>query len=156
MNLKFKLFLQPAILVCLLFAAHLIAAQDLQTASVLSGPQPLPGIAGDSSPANPSASAATSPAPKDAPAPPVPRLADDPQSTANPSKVNPQPAATVSGTVVDQAGAVAVGAKVQLSRDNNSSPTLEVLSGDNGEFSFSNLPPGPFHLTISATGFDTK
>jgi hypothetical protein len=31
-----------------------------------------------------------------------------------------------------------------------------VLSGDNGEFSFSNQAPGPFQLTITANGFESK
>lgn len=30
------------------------------------------------------------------------------------------------------------------------------MSGDNGEFSFDNVPPGAFHLTVSAPGFDTQ
>ena len=32
----------------------------------------------------------------------------------------------------------------------------DVLSGDNGQFSFHNLAPGPFQLTVSAPGFETK
>jgi uncharacterized surface anchored protein len=32
----------------------------------------------------------------------------------------------------------------------------DVLSGDNGQFSFDNLAPGPFQLTVSAPGFETK
>ena len=32
----------------------------------------------------------------------------------------------------------------------------QVLSGNNGEFSFSNLPPGPFQVTIAAEGFETQ
>ena len=30
------------------------------------------------------------------------------------------------------------------------------MSGDNGDFSFANVPPGAFHLTVSAPGFDTQ
>ena len=61
----------------------------------------------------------------------------------------------ISGTVVDQAGALAVGAQVRLTREDQSLKQ-EVLSGDNGEFSFTNLPPGPFQLTITAPGFETQ
>jgi hypothetical protein len=61
----------------------------------------------------------------------------------------------VSGTVIDRTGAVAVGARVRLTRDDQS-PQQEVLSGDNGQFSFNDLPPGPFHLTVTAPGFDTQ
>ena len=35
-------------------------------------------------------------------------------------------------------------------------PKPDVLSGDNGQFSFSDLAPGPFQLTVSAPGFETK
>lgn len=64
------------------------------------------------------------------------------------------PGGDISGTVVDQGGAVAVGAKVALSRPNQ--PAQEVSSGDNGQFSFSNLAPGPFQLTITAPGFSSE
>src|SRR5208283_3934946 len=62
---------------------------------------------------------------------------------------------SIIGTVTDQVGDLAVGAQVQLTRQDQS-PKQEVLSGDNGQFSFPNLPPGPFKLTISAPGFDTQ
>jgi len=61
---------------------------------------------------------------------------------------------SVSGTVVVQTGAAAAGAQVQLTRGDQS-PKQEVQSGDNGQFSFANVPPGPFHLTITAPGFAT-
>ena len=66
-----------------------------------------------------------------------------------------QLAGYISGTVMDRAGAVAVGAQVQLSRADQS-PPREMLSGDNGQFSFSNLPPGPFQITVGAEGFETQ
>ncbi len=59
-----------------------------------------------------------------------------------------QPGA-ISGTVVDQSGARITGASVKLVREGESSGT-EVLSDDNGQFSFSNVAPGPFHLTITS------
>lgn len=61
----------------------------------------------------------------------------------------------ITGTVLDKSGAVALGAEVRLTRDDQS-PTQEVLSGDNGQFTFANLPPGPFLLTIAAKGFETQ
>jgi Carboxypeptidase regulatory-like domain len=66
-----------------------------------------------------------------------------------------QPSGVISGTVIDSAGDVAVGAQVQLTF---SDPTQkqEMLSGENGEFSFANIPAGPFHVTVAAPGFDTK
>jgi hypothetical protein len=74
---------------------------------------------------------------------------------------------SISGTVVDGSGAVVAGARVRLTRRNQSpneqspndqspnaqSPNQEVLSGDNGQFSFANITPGPFQLTITSAGF---
>jgi hypothetical protein len=58
----------------------------------------------------------------------------------------------IMGTVLDQTGSVAVGAVVRLISE-NPSRSQEVMSGDNGEFSFSNVPPGPFKLSVTAAGF---
>lgn len=63
--------------------------------------------------------------------------------------------ATISGTVVDPTAAVITGARVKLTREDQS-PAQEVLSGDDGQFSFANIAPGPFQLTITATGFATQ
>ena len=62
---------------------------------------------------------------------------------------------TISGTVEDQSGAVNVGAHVRLLRDGQPWGN-EVLTGTNGEFSFTQVPPGPFRLTVTATGFVTE
>ena len=61
----------------------------------------------------------------------------------------------ISGTILDQTGAVTVGAKVRLTGKNLPS-SREVVSGANGQFSFSRVPPGPFQLTITAPGFATQ
>jgi hypothetical protein len=61
----------------------------------------------------------------------------------------------ISGTVLDKSGAVALGAQVRLVREVQS-PTQEVLSGSNGQFSFADLAPGPFQLTIAAEGFEPQ
>jgi len=55
--------------------------------------------------------------------------------------------------VIDQSGALAVGAHVKLTSDH--AAPQEVLSGDNGQFSFSNVPPGPFQLSITAPDFES-
>lgn len=60
----------------------------------------------------------------------------------------------ITGTVTDKAGALAIGAKVALIQQGQ--PTHELASGDNGDFSFSNVPPGPFKLKVTAPGFDTQ
>src|SRR3989441_6972580 len=62
---------------------------------------------------------------------------------------------SINGTVVDQTGAVVAGARVRLSREDQS-PNQEVLSGDDGQFSFADIAPGPFQLTITAAGFATQ
>lgn len=62
---------------------------------------------------------------------------------------------TVTGTVLDQEGALAVGAKVRLTAAGNPHPQ-EATSGDNGEFTFNNIPSGAFEITVSAPGFETK
>src|SRR4029077_12602579 len=69
-----------------------------------------------------------------------------------------QPAArpgNILGTILDQTGTVAVGAVVRLTSEDKSF-SREVVSGDNGQFSFSNVPPGPFNLSVNSTGFSDK
>jgi hypothetical protein len=57
--------------------------------------------------------------------------------------------------VIDRTGAVVAGARVRLTRQspNDLSRNQEVLSGDNGQFSFTNVSSGPFQLTITSAGF---
>jgi hypothetical protein len=59
---------------------------------------------------------------------------------------------SISGTVVDQSGAVVAGARVVLTMEDQSL-SQEVFSGGDGQFSFANIAPGSFHLTISSAGF---
>jgi hypothetical protein len=59
---------------------------------------------------------------------------------------------TVIGTVLDQSGAVSVGTRIRLTPEDKSA-YREVTSGDKGQFSFSNVPPGHFQLSVSSTGF---
>jgi len=62
---------------------------------------------------------------------------------------------TISGTVVDQSGAVVPGARVRL---NNGGQSLnqEVLSDGDGHYLFSNVAAGSFQLTITSAGFATQ
>ena len=62
---------------------------------------------------------------------------------------------SVSGTVVDQSGAVVAGALVRLA-GKDSSASQEALSAKDGQFSFTNIAPGPFQVTITAAGFATR
>jgi Carboxypeptidase regulatory-like domain len=76
-----------------------------------------------------------------------------PQPT--PGQSPDQRSGTISGTVVDRTGAVVQGAEVKLARQDESTGQV-VLSGNDGQFSFTNLTPGPFQLTIAASGFATQ
>jgi hypothetical protein len=64
----------------------------------------------------------------------------------------PKSPGSITGTVLDSTGAVIVGAHVKLTREDPSS-IQEVASDDDGQFSFANITPGPFLLTITLTGF---
>jgi hypothetical protein len=59
---------------------------------------------------------------------------------------------SVSGTVVDQSGAVVAGARVRL-RSEGATASQETLSDNDGKFFFASVAPGPFQLTIMASGF---
>jgi Carboxypeptidase regulatory-like domain len=66
----------------------------------------------------------------------------------------------INGTIVDRTGAVIAGARVKLARQgdspNDQFSSQEVLSGDNGQFSFAHVAPGPFQLTITSAGFEAQ
>jgi hypothetical protein len=80
-------------------------------------------------------------------------------SAADGSEQKPHDQATqagsVIGTVLDQSGAVSVGTVVRLTPQDKSA-YREVTSGNNGQFSFSNVPPGHFQLSVSSTGFGNE
>jgi Carboxypeptidase regulatory-like domain len=64
----------------------------------------------------------------------------------------PQATGTISGSVVDSSGSTVAGANVRLSSE--ASPTPQnVLSASDGQFSFTNVPPGPFQITITFASF---
>jgi len=58
----------------------------------------------------------------------------------------------VSGTILDQSGAVNEGAEVRLTYETQTA-NQQVTSGSNGQFVFGNVAPGRFHLTVTAPGF---
>jgi Carboxypeptidase regulatory-like domain len=65
-----------------------------------------------------------------------------------------QQESTISGTVVDPNGNFVVSAEVGLVREGH--PGLEIKSNGEGRFTFTDVPAGPFQLTISAAGFATR
>jgi len=60
---------------------------------------------------------------------------------------------TVSGTVQDETGAVIPGAKVTI-QNPVSGYSRSTVSDGTGHYLFPNLPFNPYHLTVSAQGFD--
>ncbi len=71
-----------------------------------------------------------------------------------PSAPLPQPATgSISGTITDPDGAIVSGAQITLSSEIQRTDEPVTTSGADGRFSFSNITPGPFRLTITAPGF---
>ena len=70
-------------------------------------------------------------------------------------RADQQSSGSISGTVVDASGGVVAGARVKLTAENLSA-SQETLTGSDGQFSFANIPPGPFRLTIALAGFATQ
>jgi hypothetical protein len=82
---------------------------------------------------------------------------NSPETAAPPGEKFPgaQARASISGTIVDPSGAAVAGAEVTLARKDGTQ-ILETASGDDGQFSFANVAPGSFQITITAEGFATK
>ena len=78
------------------------------------------------------------------------------QDDLNYKESGQQLSGNVSGTVLDRTGAVAVGANVRLTRKDQPLSPQEIVSGNNGQYSFSHVSPGPFQLTVTAKGFATQ
>jgi hypothetical protein len=64
-----------------------------------------------------------------------------------------QAAGSVSGYVVDPSGAAVVGVRVTLTGGNAARTKQEVMSGEDGQFSFAAVAPGAFTVTIVAASF---
>src|SRR5262245_9422290 len=77
-------------------------------------------------------------------------LADTPsqQETQTSAVQDPVKPGNIVGTILDQSGTVAVGAAVRLTIENKSF-TQKVTSGDNGQYSFSDVPPGHFNISVN-------
>jgi hypothetical protein len=77
--------------------------------------------------------------------------AQEPAASSREQQPDQRLPGSISGTVVDQTGAFVAGAQVRLTREDQSEQ--EVLSGDDGQFSFAGIAPGRFQLTITFAGF---
>jgi Carboxypeptidase regulatory-like domain len=76
-------------------------------------------------------------------------------AAANGQTPEPPLSGTISGTVVDRTGTAVSGAHIRLTPE-VPSRARDVLTGDEGQFSFADLPPGAFQLSITAEGFATQ
>ncbi len=77
-----------------------------------------------------------------------------PQSQSEPDTVSaqattPDASASISGVVQDKTGAPVAAAEATLT-DADGSPRSTVLSGANGEFTFSPIPPGSYRVVVKA------
>jgi hypothetical protein len=89
------------------------------------------------------------------------QAASDPETSALPSKAPPVTnnqakgvPGTICGSIIDVTGAPVVGAKITVTRPDQS--TEETFSDENGRFTFSNVKAGDFQLTISSPGFTSQ
>lgn len=71
------------------------------------------------------------------------------QSPAEPPAAAP---GKISGKIVDPDGAVVSQATVKLRRSDGSR-VLATISGDDGQFFFAGVDPGPFEVTVTSAGF---
>lgn len=75
-------------------------------------------------------------------------------SEAQQEQVEAKPGSVI-GTVLNQTRSVAAGVVVRLTSGDRSF-SQELVTGDNGQFLFSNVPPGRFKLSVSAEGFGNQ
>jgi hypothetical protein len=61
---------------------------------------------------------------------------------------------TICGSIIDVTGAPVVGAKITITRTDQS--TEDQFSDENGRFTFTNVKAGEFQLTISSPGFTSQ
>jgi hypothetical protein len=83
-----------------------------------------------------------------------PNTNNSPQRQEHAPQAAAEPGSIV-GTILDQSGAVRVGTVVRLTLEDKSF-SQQLVSGDNGQFFFSNVPPGHFNLSINSTGFGNQ
>jgi hypothetical protein len=83
--------------------------------------------------------------------------AQETPTTATQTAPGPAQSGGVSGTIVDQDGAVIADVRITLSRPGMDSAVVtsnkEVRSDGEGHFAFAEVAPGPFQLSFTATGF---
>ena len=76
-----------------------------------------------------------------------------------PSAPTPQTSATsgsISGFITDSDGDSIPAARVALTLESTSAAPLTAVTATDGGFTFAGIPPGPFKLSITATGFSPQ
>jgi len=81
--------------------------------------------------------------------------APDEPSSASVQLPDPPVPGSIHGTVVDPNGTAVAGARVKLAQQGQSA-NQETQTGDDGQYSFANIAPGAFQLSIAAEGFATR
>lgn len=76
-------------------------------------------------------------------------------ATAASQQTDPPIAGIINGIILDGTGAAVAGAHVKMA-GTDTTLAQDVVSDENGQFSIVNAAPGPFTLTITATGFTPK
>jgi hypothetical protein len=66
-----------------------------------------------------------------------------------------QQVGSITGTVVDQSGAIVAGARVTLTRE-DATQKIEAVTDENGQFLFARVVPGAFTLTVAAPNLTTQ
>jgi hypothetical protein len=93
-----------------------------------------------------------------APSATSPAATSQTQPSSAPAPAQPQASTalgTISGTVLDANGTPLPGVQVKLGAPAATVPSA-VVTGQNGQYSFSNLAPGSYQLSIAHAGFKTK
>ncbi len=82
-------------------------------------------------------------------------LAQLPSQAAQTPAPQQQASGSINGTIVDASGAVVSGAKVTLTSTDQTA-MQEVVTGSSGSYTFANIAPGNFHVTVTAPSFEPK
>jgi len=83
--------------------------------------------------------------------PDVPLAKTDPENSAHEISLA-EGSASVAGSVLDISGAAVPGAEVSLSHQDGTE-LHTMVSGADGEFNFTRIPPGPYLVVVNAKGF---
>jgi hypothetical protein len=92
----------------------------------------------------------------------VPRTENPPatqgaRASTSEQQADEQLSGRISGTVVDGTGAVVAGARVRLTREDQSlDQEVLTVTDDDGHFAFASVAPGPFQVTVTSEGFATR